>query len=350
MWYPLLSGLVGRSIYAIDIVGDPGLSVQRVPIRDEADLAEWLDEVLDALALDRINLVGASYGGWIASRTCGECRSVSRALILVEPVLDKLRGWFWIHGIVVRCRLRYASPDSSACPSTIAHEHRSPRRQARARRYGFLGLTRYRRGLPKPVRVTNAELAAVSAPTLLLLGAQSEIDKSPILIARARAAMPNVSAVLIDEAGHGLPVDKADEVARRIQSFLAANTRSHPKTENSPTSKSRSRTIAAYITAVRRSQDHAGSGNLARWLTPSIAPPRRVVSFARSTIRAHRQRVACCTRMNSYTPDTSTRWGAVGHIADGSSWNRSGTFRVSVNYATTRHLRLACSVAASHAC
>jgi hypothetical protein len=62
--------------------------------------------------------------------------------------------------------------------------------EKRVCRYGFLGLTRYRRGLPKPVPVADAELAAVSAPTLLLLGTHSEIHKSPILIARARAAMP----------------------------------------------------------------------------------------------------------------------------------------------------------------
>ena len=228
MWYPLLSGLVGRSIYAIDIVGDPGLSVQRVPIRDEADLAEWLDEVLDALALDRVNLVGASYGGWIALTYARRVPQRVAALILVEPVLDKLRGWFWIHGIAVAVAFVMPRPIARRALRRL-HMNTDLLEDKRVRRYGFLGLTRYRRGLPKPVRVTNAELAAVSAPTLLLLGAHSEIHKSPILIARARAAMPSVSAVLIDEAGHGLPVDKADEVARRIQSFLAANTRSQPE-------------------------------------------------------------------------------------------------------------------------
>src|SRR5262245_56529357 len=44
MWFPLLTNLVGRSIYAIDVVGEPGRSVQRRPIRDAGDLASWLDE------------------------------------------------------------------------------------------------------------------------------------------------------------------------------------------------------------------------------------------------------------------------------------------------------------------
>jgi pimeloyl-ACP methyl ester carboxylesterase len=222
MWYPLLGGLVGRSIYAIDVVGDPGLSVQRAPIRDGVDAAEWLGEVLDALQLDRVNLVGASYGGLIALTYTRRVPQRVASLILVEPVLDKLRGWFWIHGIAVGVAFAMPRPIARRALRRL-HMNADVLEDKRVRRYGFLGLTRYRRGLPKPVPVADAELAAVSTPTLLLLGTHSEIHKSPILIARARAAMPNISAKLIGEAGHGLPVDKADEVARCIQSFLAAN-------------------------------------------------------------------------------------------------------------------------------
>jgi len=222
MWFPLLGGLVGRSIYAIDVVGDPGLSVQRLPIRDEEDLSKWLDEVLDALDLDCANLVGASYGGWIALTYARRVPQRVATLILLEPVLDRLRGWFWIHGIAVA--LAFLMPRPIARPALRRlHMNTDLLEDKRVRRYGFLGLTRYRRGVPKPVPVTNAELGTITAPTLLLLGAHSEIHKSRTLIARARAAMPNISAEIIGEAGHGLPVDKADEVARSVQSFLTAN-------------------------------------------------------------------------------------------------------------------------------
>jgi pimeloyl-ACP methyl ester carboxylesterase len=222
MWYPLLGGLVGRSIYAIDVVGDPGLSVQQLPIRDEEDLAQWLGDVLDALDLDCANLVGASYGGWIALTYARRVPNRVAALILVEPVLDKLRGWFWIHGIAVAIAFAMPRPIARRALRRL-HMNTELLDDKRVRRYGFLGLTRYRRGLPRPVPVSDAELAAIATPTLLLLGAHSEIHKSPVLIARARSAMPNISSELIADAGHGLPVDKADEVARYIQSFLAAN-------------------------------------------------------------------------------------------------------------------------------
>jgi pimeloyl-ACP methyl ester carboxylesterase len=221
MWFPLLANLVGRSVYAIDVVGEPGRSVQRRPIRDAGDLASWLDEVLDALSLDAVNLVGASYGGWIALNYTRRMLRRVAALILVEPVLGKVRPLFWVHGILVAVAFVLPRP---LARRSLRRLHMNPDllEDKRVRRYGFLGLTRYRRGLPKGVTpVTDAELGATNVRTLLLLGEHSEVHKSRAVVARVRAAMPNVDAKLIDGAGHDLPVSKPDEVAARLRSFLA---------------------------------------------------------------------------------------------------------------------------------
>lgn len=221
MWYPLLTNLVGRSIYAIDVVGEPGRSVQQRPIRDAGDLASWLDEVLDDLSLDAANLVGASYGGWIALNYARRRPRRVQALILVEPVLGKVRPWFWVHGILVALAFVFPRP-LARCSLRRLHMNADLLEDKRVRRYGSLGLTRYRRGLPKGVTpVTDAELGATNAPTLLLLGEHSEVHNSRAVAARVRAAMPNVDAELVNGAGHALPITKADEVAARLRSFLA---------------------------------------------------------------------------------------------------------------------------------
>ena len=53
-------------IYAIDMIGEPGLSApSRPPLASEAH-ALWLDDVMGALALTRVSLAGTSLGGWLA--------------------------------------------------------------------------------------------------------------------------------------------------------------------------------------------------------------------------------------------------------------------------------------------
>src|SRR5580704_15290165 len=53
-------------IYAVDMIGDAGLSApSRPPLSSEAH-ALWLDDVLQALSLARASLVGVSLGGWLA--------------------------------------------------------------------------------------------------------------------------------------------------------------------------------------------------------------------------------------------------------------------------------------------
>jgi pimeloyl-ACP methyl ester carboxylesterase len=53
-------------IYAVDIIGDAGLSAPaRPPLASDAH-ALWLDDVLQALSLSRASIAGVSLGGWLA--------------------------------------------------------------------------------------------------------------------------------------------------------------------------------------------------------------------------------------------------------------------------------------------
>lgn len=53
-------------IYAIDVIGEPGLSASsRPPLATDA-YAMWLDDVISSLGLDQVALAGVSLGGWLA--------------------------------------------------------------------------------------------------------------------------------------------------------------------------------------------------------------------------------------------------------------------------------------------
>src|SRR5580704_7840116 len=53
-------------IYAVDVIGEAGLSApSRPPLASDA-YALWLDDVMQALSLTRASVVGVSLGGWLA--------------------------------------------------------------------------------------------------------------------------------------------------------------------------------------------------------------------------------------------------------------------------------------------
>jgi pimeloyl-ACP methyl ester carboxylesterase len=53
-------------VYAVDVIGEPGLSVPSRPALGSDAHANWLDDVLVGLGLSSASVVGASLGGWLA--------------------------------------------------------------------------------------------------------------------------------------------------------------------------------------------------------------------------------------------------------------------------------------------
>jgi pimeloyl-ACP methyl ester carboxylesterase len=220
MWAPLIAELVGFSVYAFDGIGEPGLTVQTAAVRDRGDLVAWLDDVLDGLGLDQVHLVGSSYGGWIALNAALQSSRRVATLTLLEPVLTRLRPYFWVHALSVAAA--FALP-TRIRRSALRRLHMDLASEGGPRlvRFGRLGLMKYRRRVPRPVPVTDDEFASVITPTLLLLGDKSEIHHSKSLLAKAQRAMPNMGGALVADTGHSLPLDRAEAIAPRFRSFVA---------------------------------------------------------------------------------------------------------------------------------
>ena len=67
MWLPEIAELAQHlRVYAVDVIGEPGLSAPSRPSFASEAYALWLDDVLRGLALTRVALLGVSMGGWLA--------------------------------------------------------------------------------------------------------------------------------------------------------------------------------------------------------------------------------------------------------------------------------------------
>ncbi|XWT43778.1 alpha/beta fold hydrolase [Streptomyces noursei] len=221
MWYPNTPALsAARPVYAIDTPGDPGRSVQRAPLHQPERAAEWLDETLAALGLDRVHLVGASYGGWLtvnqAHRRPGRLASVT----LLDPGgLEKvgLRFFAWIFvSLFATSAPKALRPRLAAWleqPVLVVPELRAMIRA---------GVRAHRIRRPSPLPLSDAELSTIRTPLYLVLGKRSLLVHAKRQLERVPRLIPGARAEILTGTGHGPQIDHADEVNRRMLRFMDA--------------------------------------------------------------------------------------------------------------------------------
>lgn len=73
-------------VYLIDLLGEPGRSVQERPITSSAEKAEWLDQTLAQLNEDTFHVIGLSIGGWTAANLALHAPGRIETLTVMDPV------------------------------------------------------------------------------------------------------------------------------------------------------------------------------------------------------------------------------------------------------------------------
>lgn len=74
------------SVYAIDLIGESSKSILTKKMKTSHDSAEWLDETIKGLGLEKVFLCGLSIGGWNAANYAGFYPQKVQKLILLSPV------------------------------------------------------------------------------------------------------------------------------------------------------------------------------------------------------------------------------------------------------------------------
>ncbi|MFE9768043.1 alpha/beta fold hydrolase [Streptomyces sp. NPDC005808] len=221
MWYPNTRALsADRPVYAIDTPGDPGRSVQREPIHDPERAAQWLDETLTGLGLDRVHLVGASYGGWLALNQAYRRPGRLASATLLDPGgLEKvgLRFFVWIFaGLFATFAPKAFRPRLAVWlqqPVLVMPELRAMIRTA---------VRAYRIRRPAPLPLSEEELSAIRTPLYLVLGRRSLLVHPHRQAERVPRLVPGARAEIISHTGHGPQIDHAEEVNRRMLNFMAS--------------------------------------------------------------------------------------------------------------------------------
>ncbi|MFF8974264.1 alpha/beta fold hydrolase [Streptomyces sp. NPDC014995] len=219
MWYPNTPALSAeRPVYAIDTPGDPGRSEQREPIHQPERAAQWLDETLAGLGLDRVHLVGTSYGGWLALNHANRRPGRLASVTLLDPGgLEKvgLRFFFWIFASLFATFAPKALRPRLAAwleqPVLVVPELRTMIRTS---------VRAYRIRRPVPLPLSEDELSTIRTPLYLVLGKRSLLVTPRRQVERVPRLVPGARAEIVANTGHGPQIDHAEEINHRMLDFM----------------------------------------------------------------------------------------------------------------------------------
>lgn len=219
MWAEHVRALAGDfTIYTVDMLGQPGASVQTKPMKTPDDCARCLDELLEGLGLRRVHLVGHSYGGWTAAQAVARVPDRLASVTLIEPcnTVARLSAGFW------RTAPLLMLPGAERKKRTVADILGQPAPGSLLESVMELVLVAGSAfasfGTPFPRYLPDSLLRSVDVPTQVLL-AGNTIHGSAKGIDRISRAAPSWRHRLWPEATHMLPCEAVEAVCACIRDF-----------------------------------------------------------------------------------------------------------------------------------
>lgn len=206
-------------VYALDLLGEPGLSVQDRPITSDDAIATWLDQVLAALPEESFHLVGLSLGGRTATALTVRRPAHVASLTLLDPGLT-LAPFPW--GTIVR-----------SLPASLPWLPRSWRDAFTSHLSGGIevedlpvarmieaGMQHFRMVLPQPRLIAPELLAQCEPPVLAIIAGRSVIHDPQRAAETARHLIPDVRVHVAPGASHAINGERPVEIAALVDDFV----------------------------------------------------------------------------------------------------------------------------------
>jgi pimeloyl-ACP methyl ester carboxylesterase len=227
VWRPNVEALSRHyRTYAVDVIGQPGRSVTTRASLTRSDYADWLTDLLDALGVERASIVGCSFGGFVALSQAALTPERVGRVVLISPVgAFADQSWRLIYlmrvkGPFLRFMRRLAGDERAPNPSDVLGARFDP---ADARWRALMAVTMSEApevsAMPSAA-FSGAELRAIRAPTLLLIGDRERLYDPHATLALARKRMPGLQGAIVPDADHIAAMSQPEDVNARILKFL----------------------------------------------------------------------------------------------------------------------------------
>jgi pimeloyl-ACP methyl ester carboxylesterase len=210
-------------VYAVDVVGQSVKSADARPSVSNNEYGQWLVDVLDGLGLERTNVVGISWGGFVALRLAAQAPArIARLALLVPAGVVTGPAWagFWKVGLPV---LKYRWAPTEARRKAFI-EHLLTTTDDDWGHYLGDAMRSFTFNMKVPALARPEELAGFTAP-VLVFGADGDLSfPGQQLLARARELFQTLQgAELIRNSRHCPPTTDAFRgwLGERLTGFFA---------------------------------------------------------------------------------------------------------------------------------
>lgn len=205
-------------VYAIDLIGETSKSILTKKIKTAHDNAQWLDETMIALHIDKVNLCGLSIGGWTAANYAGFYPERIAKLILLSPVQTFAKmhpSYFFkimkmgIHPTRsnVENYIGWGSGKEDSLPDSIIEQF-------------TLSVMNMNANVAFPKWIKKEHLYNIKMPIFIMFGEHEFAFSIKEARTRINATLDNVQLKIVNDASHLLPTSKPDEINRLVIEFI----------------------------------------------------------------------------------------------------------------------------------
>ena len=232
MWISDIAAFAARfRVYAIDMIGEAGLSAPSRPSLDSDAYAQWLDDVLDSLSLDRVSIVGISLGGWLAlDYAIRRPDRVARLAVLCPGGVGRQKLGIVFAAIAFRACGAWGKRKLTERVFGRRPAHVSPAVKAFM---GFIALIHehFRPRMAKLPVFRDESLRRLTMPVLAIVGARDVMLDSAATKRRLERTVPKAEVTMLPDAGHVI-TGQTERVVQFLTGYGAVPTTSVARGEN----------------------------------------------------------------------------------------------------------------------
>lgn len=224
MWIVNINGLIEqKSVILIDVLGDTGLSTQSQEIKDSKDQALWLDEFVNSLDLDKVNIVGHSFGGWLGANYLKEYPEKVNTAVLLEPVcvIKGLNLSFILKSIPASIKILPESFREGFLQDLSGEDNINYQDDSLAQMINY-GTEYFNIKLPHPNTITVEELEKTNTPIFINYGEDDTLQNPQEIIEIANET-ENIETRIWKNGTHSLPMEFPEDINKTLLEFIKVN-------------------------------------------------------------------------------------------------------------------------------